>query len=199
MAVSLPKWKAPPRIHEGPEVIDVPSHPASATVTTVSSASGGGARTSGSVPHEGTGGASPSPAPFGAPSGSGAPTRPDLALYSSEMGMRLRQFHNLYFMWKRSDDWTIARYRVDRQGRVHDAEVIDTTTPGEISQRVLLVLDQASPFAPLPDGIESLDVVELFWSTPRSPWIPGTRAEALNRLPDGREITWHGTGVGTKP
>lgn len=109
--------------------------------------------------------------------------------------MRLRQFHNLYFLWKRPDDWTIVRYRVDRQGRVHDVEILDTTTPGEVAQRVLLVLDQASPFPPLPAGIDSLDVVELFWSTPRSPWIPGTRAEALSHLPDGREITWKGSGA----
>lgn len=194
-APEIPKAprSAPGRRNAEARIIDVPARPVripgpsgTSLPHPPSEGPGGPAIAPGS---SGGPGSSSTPAPYGGSRLPGAAMRADLALYSHEMGQRLRQYHHLYFAAKQPDDWTIASYRVDRQGRVHDARVIDTTTPGEISRRVLLVLEEATPFPPLPEGLEALEVVELFWSTPRGPFPPGSRAEALSHLADGREIT----------
>lgn len=99
----------------------------------------------------------------------------------------------LYFSTVPPNVWTVVHYRISASGALSDVRVVDTNGTPEQAQLAVSAVQSLVPLAPLPTGangeaVSGIVVTELFWQTGISPDPPGSLAEELSHLPDGRRI-----------
>jgi protease PrsW len=94
-----------------------------------------------------------------------------------------------YFAQLQLGEYTVLQYIVDADGTIDNIEILrdHSTTSDEISQLAVETVRSFNPAAPLPAGVHSLRVVELFWNGS----IVGDSGSLENELSqqiDGRKV-----------
>lgn len=134
------------------------------------------------------------PAPPEVPS----PCPPEVRAQWEALGRNLRKTPQWEKWGERSlrGEWVIVRYTVDRSGKIGEVQL--ETSQGD-PELVLEATKACAPVPPLPDGVGSLEVVELFWDLEAARFSPGSLGEQLHQLDeDGRWIRVRAT-AGTHP
>lgn len=99
----------------------------------------------------------------------------------------------VYFSTVPPDVWTVVRYRISASGTLSEVRVVDTNGTPDQAHLAVSAVRALVPLAPLPTNpegkaVSGIVVTELFWQTGVSPNPPGSLAEELSHLPDGRRI-----------
>jgi hypothetical protein len=95
----------------------------------------------------------------------------------------------LYFEQLPPGEYTVLQYRVYADGSVADIEVLrdHSTTSEEVSELAVETVRSFNPAVPLPGGVRSIKVIELFWSG-SVVGEPGSLEYELSQKPDGRKV-----------
>lgn len=110
--------------------------------------------------------------------------------YDQYLSYQVRRHHNdlQYFSHVRRNSWAIVHYRITHAGSVLAPEVISYCGTPEEAERAATVIRDMDPCLPLPGDAREIDIIELFWSLDNHALPPGSLAERLSHLPDGRFI-----------
>ncbi|MHB2020618.1 MAG: hypothetical protein ACYCW6_27080, partial [Candidatus Xenobia bacterium] len=137
----------------------------------------------------------PLPFPSGTPLPDGGPS---FKSYHEYLSAHLRepmltyqgmQVNGWYFRnLRRPDAWTIVRYRIRYDGTLLSVQLVDSSADPDEAQKAVEVIENAAPFLPLPGGVQEIEVTELFWNQQLSRCPPGSLADRLSQLDDGRSI-----------
>jgi protease PrsW len=94
-----------------------------------------------------------------------------------------------YFSQLPLGEYTVLQYTVDADGTIDNIEILrdHSTTSDEISQIAVETVRSFNPAAPLPTGVHSLRVVELFWSG-SVVGDSGSLENELSQQIDGRKV-----------
>ena len=109
--------------------------------------------------------------------------------YNEYLSWKIRHYHDLYFERVGAGQYTVVQYEIDSVGNVTNVQVLydHTTAPGDVAELAAETVRQLDPGLPLPEGIRSVTITELFWDG--SPiGNPGSLENRLSELPDGREV-----------
>jgi RsiW-degrading membrane proteinase PrsW (M82 family) len=109
--------------------------------------------------------------------------------YNDYLSSRLHESsRQTYFDHVPAEIWTIVHYRIAGDGTLLSVELVDTNGTREQAEMALDEVRSLAPLAPLPGNVHAIDVTELFWQSTQAEIPPGSLAEHLSRLPDGRRI-----------
>ncbi|BAC88596.1 PrsW family intramembrane metalloprotease [Gloeobacter violaceus] len=109
--------------------------------------------------------------------------------YNEYLSWKIRRYHDLYFDRVGTGQYTVVQYEIDSVGNVTNVQVLydHTTAPGDVAEMAAETVRRLDPALPLPKGIRSVTITELFWDG--SPiGSPGSLEQHLSELPDGREV-----------
>lgn len=110
--------------------------------------------------------------------------------YNEYLSWKIRRYHDLYFERVVPGEYTVVQYEIDSVGNVTNVQVLydHTTAPEDVAELAADTVRDVNPALPLPEGVESVVITELFWDgTPIG--NPGSLEYRLSQLPDGREVT----------
>ncbi len=143
-----------------------------------------------SPPSIGRAGGAPLPVISPAPTLSFDAAQSELAAYNAYLTACFHAGHaaDYFFHHVGEDVWVIVTYDIDADGTLDNAQVVDTSGTASQAARVITVLHRCAPFMRLPPGVPHIIVTELFWAQEFTAFTPGSLAEALSHVPDGREI-----------
>lgn len=135
-------------------------------------------------------GSTPTRESVGGTSGDGQTARGENGWTSYNQYLSYR-FHeggeaDLFFRSVPSEVWVVVRYRIDANGDLVDVEVLETSGNPWQADLVPQLIRRCAPFRALPQGVERITITELFWAHEFLAFPPGSLAESLSRLPDGR-------------
>jgi len=88
----------------------------------------------------------------------------------------------------RRGNWAVLSYHVARDGSVQDVTVHSSSGPGADAERIAGLVRGWAPVDALPEGVDGLEVTELFWRTTEARFYAGSLESQLAELDDGRWI-----------
>ncbi len=118
------------------------------------------------------------------------PAKGTPSTYDEYLSYQIRRDRSDWYYFRNvpTDVWTVVRYRIAADGSLLDAQLVETSGTPDQAQRAVGVVMRAAPYLPLPGHVRSIEVTELFWTLGTSNFPPGSVAERLSTLPDGRSI-----------
>ncbi len=84
--------------------------------------------------------------------------------------------------------WTVVSYHISADGTLSNVVMRESNGTPDQAQLAVDAVRNLVPLDPLPEHVKGIEVTELFWSTYQCPIPPGTLADKLRQMPDGRQI-----------
>lgn len=120
----------------------------------------------------------------------GTSPRGEEGTYNEYLSSQVRQDRNDFHFFRHvpHDVWAVVRYHIAPDGTLVDVTLLESNGTLDQAGRAVEVVRMSAPFHPLPEKVEGVVVTELFWTVRGPRFQPGSMAERLSRLPDGRSL-----------